>query len=72
MKFETYKCDQCGELKKESNHWYEIFEHPGASPPYLSLFPYRLEGGCERGEHLDFCGIECVQKYISKWMSEVS
>ena len=75
MKLETFRCDLegCGKLKMEANHWWsiEIIQNPGGTPQ-LRIIPHKLWVEPSDYALKDFCGIECVQKFVSRWMAEVA
>lgn len=69
MKVEQYKCDVCGTLKGEPNHWF-IIRLGGA----FHIYPWDFYGGededtsIEREQHV--CGNACAQKRLEEWMAK--
>ena len=64
MKLATpYKCDYCGKLKGEANHWW--LRNTGAS--HFSLHRWD-EDAVEDGAFEHICGQECATKAMAKWM----
>lgn len=64
MKVETYKCDECGAVKQEANHWYAAISGPGSfecCPLFLSA---------PSGHPLHICGMQCLIKAMTKAMSK--
>lgn len=59
----TYKCDECGALKKETNGWWLVDPVPGAIVVRIWNHPQ-----LDDMKHL--CGIECTQRFIARWMGE--
>lgn len=74
MKFEAVKCDECGRIQGESNHWIRVQVWPKADVVALGEFADLLMGtsdmsSVEREEH-DLCGQGCAIKHIAallKW-----
>lgn len=64
MKVETVKCDECGAIKGESNHWLvlDVFKDDG-SPllPWIHIGDVSPEKGFERR---DLCGQACFYKHL--------
>lgn len=62
----TTKCDQCGSLKRESNHWYKVARY---RPGYFAI---AVSGCCILPEEDDVmglddaCGLECVNKLLNR------
>ena len=71
MKLATpYKCDYCGKLKGESNHWWLKLPQPDHPVPRFELFPWNEAlNDAEGVEHI--CSQECASKALSKWMSGI-
>jgi hypothetical protein len=60
----TYRCDVCGKLKQEANHWY--LAHANAAR--FVIHRWDLELNYDPKLHL--CGMECAQKAMAKAMQE--
>lgn len=61
-----YKCDGCGTLKGETNHWYKVRIKE-------AFHIYRWNFGGEGSEDLSaqmlhLCGSACVTKAVSEFM----
>ena len=69
MSHETmFRCDSCGVLKGETNHWW-IIEPPITEVPTLTIEPWSIDSSFKAGfEH--YCGAACVQKRVALFMSE--
>lgn len=68
MRYTTYKCDECGALKKQTNHWWVITQTPGTDGNLtITPMPPNLPD-----ETVTVCGRECAQKAVERWMGEVS
>jgi len=72
----TFRCDVCGKLKKEANHWFRALVYVGPRFEIVSwgapsICPQILNGWIELNpvqQHL--CGMECAQKAMAKAMQE--
>ncbi len=63
MKVDTYKCDVCGQMKGENNHWLRI-ESTDAG---LKLYGW---GEIASGPAtVDLCSDQCVTKTVQQWLS---
>lgn len=61
-KIETYKCDVCGVLKGETNHWFKI--SMGTAYAIVAKFDV-----AETGESLSHvCGQSCAQHKLNEFM----
>ena len=62
----SYRCDECGRMKGESNHWYIAEHRPGIRTFIVA------EWGCHNivGEFkmLHLCGLPCAMKSLQKAM----
>ena len=65
----TYTCDECKAVKKEANHWWLVAQSQDDGQPALVIRPH-IENSSWEGAGLDFCGIECASRFISRWMSQ--
>jgi hypothetical protein len=61
----TFRCDVCGKLKQEANHWFRLLKGPG---PVASLTVTAWEDPALGPEEMHLCGMECVQKAVGKAM----
>lgn len=68
MILSTYRCDVCGALKKENNHWWLAWREQSTNTfcvqPFESVL--RLNGVVENEFHL--CGQSCVNSKLSEFM----
>lgn len=63
MKVDTYKCDVCGQMKGENNHWL-LIESTGTG---LKLYGW---GEVASGPAtVDLCSDQCVTKTVQQWLS---
>src|SRR5262249_12288070 len=63
-----FRCDSCGALKGETNHWW-IIEPPISQVWSLSIEPWEDTAAHKAGfEH--YCGAACVQKRVALFLSE--
>jgi len=75
MKLEVYKCDECGEPRKETNHWWVQTIRNIDPGPCIGLHTWAkgIEMQFdERTEVKHLCSESCVTKALSKWMSQRS
>lgn len=64
MKVNTYKCDVCGTMKGENNHWFRV----GSGVSGLELNAW---GAVPESETtVDLCSDECVIKIVQKWLTQ--
>ncbi len=70
MNFSGTKCDECGRLKGESNHWHQIgvLLHEGSACciELGKLRSFNLVHLPEGHEIRDLCGEQCFYKHIGK------
>jgi hypothetical protein len=69
MEFPAFKCDECGAIKQEVNHWWKLQRVEDG----IVLRPFATQdcpGGQDVSEPLHLCGTQCVLKAISKAMEE--
>lgn len=63
MKVDTYRCDVCGQIKGENNHWFRI----DTAATTLELHSW---GAVEPKEStVDLCSDQCVTKVVQKWLT---
>jgi hypothetical protein len=62
MEFTTFKCDGCGRIKQESNHWWQFASLPG---PQIFVFAWdsRVALGLD-AKVLHLCSEACVTKAV--------
>lgn len=71
MNFSGTKCDECGRVKGESNHWHQIGMIPSTiGGPWIELGslagPHSLKAYGDAYEIHDLCGESCFYKHIGK------
>jgi hypothetical protein len=60
-------CDECGEVKKETNNWFKLWVDYGFKIFSTSGFPDETMRGSNTKVHiLDLCGQDCLHNKISK------
>ena len=59
------RCDECGEIKKEVNHWFKAWTSSGVDDMGIVMFSPWIE----KSIGLDLCGQECVTKVLQRWMA---
>jgi hypothetical protein len=67
MQFPTYKCDGCGRVKQDSNHWWQFVRLPG---PRIVVFAWDCPVRDENAKVLHLCGEGCVMKAVTTAMQE--
>lgn len=75
MILESIKCDKCGKLKGENNHWYavdqfSIMEDDTGACFEVTPFSHVTDGMLDK-YHNHYCGRECVQKALAAWLEKV-
>lgn len=69
---QVYKCDQCGRLKEESNHWFVTFVSPYNHPKDNGMISVVTLETAKTAtfpvEAKTICGRECVQKVVESFM----
>ncbi len=63
----TFRCDECGKLKQEANHWYRGVSLDG--PQRFMLFAWNCIPPA--GPELHFCGMGCAVKAMTKAMEQI-
>ena len=61
----TFRCDECGKLKEESDHWYKAQILPGLRF-VVTIWEQTLPDPTAKKLHL--CGMECAVKAMAKGM----
>jgi hypothetical protein len=63
MKVDTYKCDVCGQIKGENNHWFRA--DTGTSGIELNAWGIIPASATT----MDLCSDQCVIKVVQKWLT---
>jgi hypothetical protein len=63
MKIDSYKCDGCGKMKGETNHWWLIEFESGIFTVFCWLANVAQHA---RAKHI--CSQACAIRVISEWM----
>lgn len=63
MKVDTYKCDICGQIKGENNHWFRI--DTGVMGLELNAWGVMSPTATT----IDLCSDQCVIKVVQKWLT---
>ncbi len=63
MKIDSYKCDVCGAIKGENNHWFRI----DTGPSGLVLNAWGVMQPTESS--VDLCSDQCVTKVVQKFLT---
>jgi len=63
MKVETFKCDLCGIIKGENNHWFRV--DTGASGLELNAWGVMAQTATS----MDLCSDQCVITVVQKWLT---
>lgn len=69
----TYKCDVCGVLKQEANHWFRAFLRKSGSEGLsfiLILWEGRYPATIGQPADMHLCGLQCATKAMHKAMEE--
>ena len=64
MKFDGVKCDQCGALKKDTNHWFTAFVD-APSKRFLIVVTDDNSESMRYTHKLDLCSESCAAKAMS-------
>jgi hypothetical protein len=70
----TWKCDGCGALKKDVNHWWMLQRFIEGAINVLVL-PWDEKAAAESAasQHTKHaCGRECAHKLLDQWMNEIA
>lgn len=76
MKFDGVKCDECGRVKGDVNHWVELYAVARPAGEIVGLVagligenvaPANNFSNCKL-QKLDLCGHDCSTKYICKFV----
>lgn len=71
---ESFRCDICGKLKLESNHWWMVklanvpYVQDGHHPRQFALVPWNSEESRDAKVH-HICGEGCATKALERFMS---
>lgn len=70
MKIQPYKCDSCGKLKGETNHWWLL--RMGTESVHLYVWATTVgEVTPDAGNWVKhICSQACAIHVVAKWMSE--
>lgn len=63
MKITTVKCDECGVVKEESNHWLHMDVREGDGGPVIVMGDPVLDTDFARH---DICGQGCFHRHLDK------
>lgn len=66
MKIQSYQCDECGAVKKESNHWLVFRLH---EPPMMIFHPWDARE-CDDRYSIHICGEACAAKLVSRQIAK--
>ena len=81
----TFRCDECGKLKEEANHWFKAarlqvdrIDNPAGTPRFMILTWGDAvspdlrgpRGDIGRLEYLHLCGMGCAVKAMTKVMEQ--
>lgn len=66
MSTETiFKCDNCGKLKQEANHWYVIdLDYDAPRMPAIIINAFNNRGG-----EAHACGVNCLFEMVARQLS---
>jgi hypothetical protein len=65
VKQEIYKCDVCGKIKGETNHWYAVRLEKSCKPDFLLVKTFKNVLSTEASVDYDhICGSECLHKRV--------
>lgn len=68
MEFTSYKCDECGKVKGESNHWFWCARVPGPRFVVAAWDCVNCDPSVEIVEVKHLCGMGCAVKAMTKAM----
>lgn len=67
MKVESYKCDGCGKMKGETNHWWIMYASRDLdNAPMFQIYTWPSGTPSDGVKHI--CSQECAIKTISEWL----
>lgn len=72
MKIEIYRCDVCGDERKEANHWFIVGQAYVVSsriPKHLLIMPWSAI--LPVVDPLHICGEQCLHTVISQYASSL-
>jgi hypothetical protein len=64
---QPYKCDYCGKIKGESNHWWLRVTYGPGQAFIVDEWSAQL---ADQGNVEHICSQECASKALSQWMSQ--
>jgi hypothetical protein len=70
----TFRCDECGKLKEQANHWYRAMQPDGKRRFVIVAFEdcnfSAFQELAEDQDVRDFCGMGCAVKAMTKAMEQ--
>jgi hypothetical protein len=66
MRVDTFKCDVCGKMKGEGNHWFRL-EMGDAGMKMCPWGVMKLTGSS-----VDLCSDQCVLTMVQKWLTTMA
>jgi len=70
MDINTKACNQCGTLKRETNHWIVSIVRPGFEGIIFQPAEACADPRDPESVYEDFCGRECAHKRFDRWCNE--
>jgi hypothetical protein len=69
MEVTEIKCDLCGTVKGETNHWIDCITVPASDTDGIAFGPFgaSVSDPLIKKEHL--CGEACTTKRLSQWLA---
>ena len=66
---QSYKCDVCGTIKKEANHWFVAV----AVPQGVHIYTWNAPGaGYDQENVAHLCGMQCTTRFMMRALAEES
>lgn len=67
----TFRCDECGKLKEEANHWYRAIRWMRSiegkpEEPAFTIVTWGQKLECPGERQLHLCGMNCAVKAMTK------
>lgn len=67
MKIDTFKCDQCGSMKGQTNHWWAFYSELWGDGRGYSTVIITLDQANESGVDVQhYCGVPCLTQALHK------
>ncbi len=60
----TYRCDVCGQLKRETNNWFLV--RTTTEPAGAAIFPFSHDSRDDQGV-CHCCGADCLARAVMRW-----